>query len=332
MKTFRKTLALVFAIAFVTSAVLAVLLFNLDRRAFTAETYQRAFAREDFYNQLPRLMAQAITASGTDTSQLPIIMQGMSTEAWEGFIRTLLPPDVLKTMGDDVLNSTFAYLNRQSDSVSLNLAPVKTSMVSESGTQAVLSLFAALPNCTLDQIAQITFDLLAGGQIEFCNPPAELLPMLKPVIQGQMQFAASMIPETLTLATAPLQNDPREKLEAARLIMRLSLLLPIMLLLTLTALAVRSLSDWLNWWGVSFLTAGLIIFVLGIIGAPIFQLILEGILARQMAGYLPNFLLDFTGDFAAAMVRALLLPILWQGLVLLIIGGGMAGVGYFMKK
>lgn len=332
MDNFRKTIAAFCAISFVFTSVMATLLFNFDRRAFTAETYQRAFAREDFYNKLPRLMAQSIASSGADQSQFPLVMQGMSLEAWEGFMRTLLPPDVLKPIGDDVLNSTFAYLSMKTNAVQVNLTPLKASMMSETGTQAVLALIGTLPACTFEQITQITFNLFAGGQIELCNPPADMLPLLAPIIQGQMQFTASIIPDQLTLVTAPLQNDPRERLQTTRLLMRLSLLLPIGFLLAVTIAAVRSVRDWLNWWGIPIFITGFTIFMIGILGAPVFGIALESILSRQLPDYLPAFLLDFTGEFASAMVRALLNPVLWQGLALTVIGVGMTATGYFVKE
>ncbi|MDP2777176.1 MAG: hypothetical protein Q8O48_06010, partial [Anaerolineales bacterium] len=66
METIKKTLATVCAILFVVTAVIALFLFNFDRRAFIAETYKRAFAREDFYNKLPSVMADAMTSTNTD--------------------------------------------------------------------------------------------------------------------------------------------------------------------------------------------------------------------------------------------------------------------------
>lgn len=331
MKTFKKLIAAIFAILFVITAVMALLLFNFDRRAFTAETYQQAFAREDFYNKIPSLLAQSIT-SGTDTAQPLLGLQGLTKETWESFIHTLLPPDVLKPIGDDVLNSTFAYLNMESNSIQVSLTPVKASMLGETGTQAAISLLRSLPACTLDQSAMIMFGMFSGDQIQLCNPPESVMPLLLPIIQVQMQAAAAIIPDQLTLVTAPLQDDPRERIQTLRLFMRLSLILPILLLLTLTVIAVRSVKDWLNWWGIPFAITGFSAFVIGVFGAPIFNTVLAGILASQLPDYLPTFLLDFTGEFAAAMVRALLSPVMWQGLILSVIGGGMAGVGYFVKK
>lgn len=331
MNPLNKTLATICAILFTLSAVTAMVLFNFDRSAFTAETYQKAFAREDFYNKLPAVMAEAMTNSGADQSQFPIVMQGMSREAWERFFRSLLPPEMLRVMGDDMLNSAFAYINRETDSIQLNLAPLKVSLASETGVQAVLSLLGTLPACDLFQIGQMTLNLFSGGQIELCNPPADLHPMLAPVIQGQLQFTASTLPDQLTLVTASPQNDPRQRLEILRLFMRFSLILPLIFLLTLTALAVRSLSEWLMWWGVPFFVTGASAYLTGLLGAPIFGGVLQRILVNRMPDYLPLFLLDFASGFASAMVRALLNPVMWQGLVLAVLGFGMAGVGYLLN-
>ena len=309
---------------------MALLFFNFDRRAFTAETYQQAFAREDFYNKIPSLLAQSIT-SGADVTQQPLGMQGLNQETWDSFFRTLLPPDVLKVIGDDLLNSTFAYLNLESDLIQVDLSPVKANMVGETGTQAALVLIKSLPACTLDQAAMIMFGMFSGDQIQLCNPPEDILPMLMPIIQGQMQVTASLIPDQLTLITAPPQNDPRQRLQTIRFFLRLSPLLPLMFLFGLTIFAVRSLKDWLIWWGIPLGITGFIASVMGLLGAPLLGAVLERLLAARLPNYLPVFLVDFTGDFSAAMVRALLNPVLWQGVILAVIGGGMFVAGYFIN-
>ena len=331
MNTIKNTTSVILAILFVITAMMAILFFNFDRRAFTAETYQRAFAREDFYNKIPSLLAQSM-ASGAGATQPPLGLQGLSQETWESFIRALLPPEVLKPIGDDVLNSTFAYLNMESDSIQVDLSPVKARMAGEAGAQAAVSLLNTLPGCTLDQSAIIMFGMFSGDQIQLCNPPASVLPMLMPLIQGQLKAASAIIPDKLTLVTAPLQDDPRERLQTARLFMRLSLILPILFLLTLTILSVRTLKDWLKWWGHPFLATGVLTFIMGLLGAPIFGRLVSSLLSDKLPNYLPEFLSSFTSDFASAMVRALLVPIIWQGLALLLIGGALTGFYYLSRK
>lgn len=328
MDSIKKPFGIFLALLFVLTAVPALVLFNFDRRAFTAETYQQAFARSNFYDQLPALMANSMLATTTDPSQLPVVMRGMSQQAWEGYFRAMLPQETLKAMGDETLNSVFAYLNQQTDTVQVSLIPLKTSMVSEAGTQAVFALLATQPACTLEQIAQATMGLLNSNEIQFCNPPAELLPLLTPVIQGQTQAAAMAIPDQLPLLTAPLQNDPRQTLQTTRMVMKLSPILPLGFLLLLTIVAVRSLKDWLSWWGIPLFITGGLAALMGLAGAPIFGAALRGILSNQ----LPALLLGLANDLASAMLQALLMPILWQGLGIAFIGFGMAGISYFAQN
>lgn len=332
MDLIKKIFEIIFAVLFIFTAVLALFLFNFDRKAFSAETYQKAFAREDFYNKLPSVMADAMTSLIADQSQFPLMLSGMSKEAWEAFFHTLLPPETLKVMGDEALNSIFAYLNMQTDSAGLNLAPLKSSMVSDRGVQAVFSLLSTQPDCTFIQIAQMAINLFSGDQPEFCNPPAELHPAFTPIIQGQLQLMSAMIPDQVTLISAPPENDPRQGLQTARLYMRLSPILPLTLLLGLTILAVRSLKGWLSWWGVSFILTGSIAFVMSLLGAPVLGAIFQRILVRRMSNYLPTLLLDHASDLASAMVQTLLSPVLQQGLVITFVGLVMTVIYFIIKR
>lgn len=332
MGALKKILATICAILFVITAVIALFLFNLDRRAFTAETYQRAFARDDFYNKIPGLMAETMTSSTAGQSQFPVALNGMSKEAWEAFFHSLLPPDTLKVMGDDVLNSTFAYLNMQTDTAKFDLAPLKASMVSDRGVQAVFSLLSAQPDCAFVQIAQMTTNLFSGDQPEFCNPPAELHPAFAPIIQGQLQLMSAMIPDQVTLISVPPENDPRQGLQVARLYMRLSPILPLTLLLGMTIFAVRSLKSWLRWWGISFFITGSIACVMSLFGIPVLRSIFQHILVRRMSNYLPTLFLDYVNDLATSMVQALLNPVLQQGLAITFVGLVMTVIYSFIKR
>lgn len=332
METLQKPLAYSCAILFVITAVIALFFFNFDRSAFTAKTYQLAFARDDFYHKLPGVMADAMTSANADQSQFPVVMQGMGRDAWETFFRSLLPPETLRVMGDEVLNSTFAYINMQADSAQLTLIPLKASLVGDAGVQAVLSLLGTLPACTFDQIAQMTLGLFSGGQIQLCNPPAELYPMLTPIIQGQLQFTAAAIPDQITIISAPPQDDPRQQLLDARFFMRFTPMFPIGFLLGLTLFAVRSVKSWLTWWGIPFFVTGSLAFVISLIGAPLFGAVFQRVLANRMSNYLPPLLLDYSADLASIMLKALLNPISWQGLLLLLLGFGMSVIGYFVKE
>jgi hypothetical protein len=332
MESLRKTAAVICAVLFAAAGTTSLFLFNFDQRAFTAETYKQAFAREDFYDRLPGLMADGLAINDANENQFPTVMQGMGRDAWEAFFRALLPPEILRAMGDDLLDSIFAYINMETDTAHLNLAPLKARLSSEAGAQAALTMFQGYPPCDLIQVGQMTVGLASGGQIELCNPPAELYPLLLPVIQSQLQFAASLIPDRVIVSAAPPQNDPRRRLEIARAFMRASPLLPAMLLLGILIFGVRSLEDWLKGWGIPMAVTGGIAFMLAWLGAPLFNAILHRILASQIPDFLPILLLDYTNGLAAAMTQTLLRPVLWQALALAFLGGGMTGAAYLMRR
>ncbi|HTX91096.1 MAG TPA: hypothetical protein VMC09_07760 [Anaerolineales bacterium] len=56
----RKFLAVVCAIFFVLTAILALLLFNIDRRLLVPGTYKLALARQQVYARLPRILAEQV--------------------------------------------------------------------------------------------------------------------------------------------------------------------------------------------------------------------------------------------------------------------------------
>jgi hypothetical protein len=177
----------------------------------------------------------------------------------------------------------------------------------------------------------MAMELLNNGQIQFCKPPAKLIPMLTPAIQGQMQAATLAVPDQLTLFSAPPENDPREKLKVARLAMRLSPLLPLGFLLLMTIFTVNSLKSWLSWWGIPLTITGILASLMSLGGAPIFGAILQRILINRLPAFLPTILLGYASDLASAMLQALLRPVLWQGLIIAFIGFGMALAGYFIS-
>jgi hypothetical protein len=71
-----------------------------------------AFARGGFLQQTSQRDGGGNDILHSRSKPFPIVvMRGMGRDAWDAFFRALLPPEVLQVMGNDVLNSTFAYLD-----------------------------------------------------------------------------------------------------------------------------------------------------------------------------------------------------------------------------
>lgn len=331
----KKILTVFCALLFWITAVPALIFFNFDRRAFSSETYQQVFANEGFYNRLPRVLAETINATSFNQSELPWVMRGMGLPAWEAFFRAMLPQETLKAMGEEALNSTFAYLNLETNSAEMSLLPLKASMAGNAGVEAVYALLDTQPDCTLAQITQMTVNLLTVQDFQLCNPPQQLHPILTPMIEAQMQSTALAIPDRVTLASAEgvvPENDPRLRLQNLRLFMRLTPLFPLGLLLLLSVIAVNSLRSWLDWWGIPFIVTGLTAVLIGAGGSPVIGGLLKRAITQRAPNFLPAAFSDYASDLAEAMVKALTRPILWQGLVLALIGLVMAAASYLLRR
>lgn len=318
MDAIRRVLAVLFAILIILTALPALVLFNLERKAFTAATYQKAFATDDFYARLPGLLARSLAGSGLQA--LPVDLQGLDEQDWEAFFRDLLPSNTLKIMGDQAIASTIDYLNGRSPAALLSLSPLKERMANESGTQAVLDLMRTQPPCTFEELTHITLAILGGQKLSLCSPPEELYPVVIPLIQGQMKVLAATLPEQVILLRVDLETshpDPRQRIEVARLIMRLAPVIPLGLLLLLTIIIVRSLRDWLAWWGLPLFITGSLAVLVALLGAPLARIILLQVMDRTLPELLPQVFLDSGGSLAAAIVDQFLMPMQVQGFFVL---------------
>src|SRR6202142_3554287 len=145
----------------------------------------------------------------------------------------------MQSMAEDTLNQVFAYINGGSQPPVISLVPLKNSLAGPAGVNAVLTIIQAQPDCTIEQLARIVNTF---GQ-ELCNPPKGILDLIQPVIQIELQSAASAIPDSISILNA-VNNGSIESgmkdLRLIRLVMRFSPLLPIGLLFVITVLAVRT--------------------------------------------------------------------------------------------
>ena len=116
------------------------------------------------------------------------------------------------------------------------------------------------------------------------------------------------------------------------MVMRLSPIIPLVFLLLMTIFTVNSLKSWLRWWGIPLFITGILASLVSLSGAPIFGAILQRILVSRMPDFLPTILLGYANDLASAMLQAWFNPVLWQGLVIALIGLIMTVSSYFVKE
>ena len=317
LSVIAKIVAVLCAIFFAATTLAALLLFNMERRAFNPNPYKAALVNENFYQRLPSILGEVLAKNASE-GNMPFARQ-LTSENWATIIQTLLPPEQLRAMTEDAITQIFAYLNNETSNPQVSLLPIKQRLSSSAGLDAAINLIHAQPDCTAEQVVQL---IASFGQV-LCNPPQDVLNLAKPILQSQLNATAAEIPDQISLIGADSPSLSLRNLRLARLIMQLSPLIPLAFLFGITILAVRSFKGWLAWWGWPFLITGVIGALSGFSGAPLFRTALENFILYRTQLTIPPALADVVRAMMDDVLREIFQPAGWQALIL-------AGIGLIM--
>jgi hypothetical protein len=330
-----KFLAAICSVLFIIGAAAVLLFFNVERKAFSAETYKQAFEDQKLYERMPALMASALQTSIAQNPNAFPFLKELSPEDWQSTIASLLPPEEMRALADGALNSTFDYINGRTNSVVISLLPIKSQLAGPSGVNVIKQILKSQPDCTVEQLTQMGLGLL-GGNIALCNPPEQAISLVEPFIQSQLQTITAAFPDEMTIVSSSTAStnpaDPRYKLHIIRSAIHFSPFFVILLLLAIALLAVHSLRDFLMWWGMPFLIVGVLTILISLIGSPLVSWILQFFVQRQAGAFLPALLTSSIGETAGAVARQILIPVTVQGLIITVIGIGMVFLSIFLPR
>ena len=325
MKQFGKFLAGICAALFVISGVIAIFVFNIERKTFTSETYKQAFKEQGVYQTAPSVFAEMIISSTEDPNGISPITSLLSRENLTFLISSLLPPDELEQLLNAAFDSFFAYLNGDTDTISIPLLSIKQYAASGTAAQSLTQIIRVQPECTADQLWQMSLNLLSPDPVLIlCNPPEHLTNLVLPFFQTQLVTATSSLPDELIIAgdSQPGLIEFRTRLTRVRDAMRIVPVIPVVFLLGIVIFGVRKLHDWLMWWGIPFIVTGTVSALVALIGSPIVRLFLETFILRN-ASDTPVIFLNMMHNVAGALVNQILSPVIIAGVILAIIGAGM---------
>lgn len=327
-------LATLCAILFIITGAAALLLFNIEQRAFDSATYKQAFERQHLYDRMPAILATAVQSMIAQNPGAYPFLKELSAEDWQATIASLLPPEELRAVADGALDSTFDYVNRESDVAVITLVPIKARLAGQTGVDIVTQFLSTQPACTIDQLQQMALGFL-GGNIALCNPPPEAMGLIAPFLESQMGTVAAAIPDQITIISGTgnaTSNDPRLKLHMVRSAVRFLPYFVFLLLLVVAVFVVRSVRDLLVWWGWPLATTGFFSFIIAVVGGPAMGLFLQFVIQTQGLIPLPALLAPTITETISGVATELIRPVIWQGLTLTIIGGIMFVVGYLLPR
>jgi hypothetical protein len=246
----------------------------------------------------------------------------------------LLPPEELRAVADSALDSTFDYVNNEADVAVITLAPIKARLVGPSGVDIVTRFLGTQPACTFEQLQQMALGFL-GGNIALCNPPPEAIGLVAPLIQSQLQTVAAAFPDQLTIiasANSGTPDDPRAQLHLVRSAVRFSPYFVFLLLLTATILVVRSLRDFLIWWGWPLFITGAVAALLALVGTPLVSLLLQFLVQTQGAALIPPLFATTIAEAAGGVASQVLSPVVLQGSIIALIGAMFLVLAMVVRK
>jgi hypothetical protein len=329
-----KTLAAICAVLFILAGVPVLLFFNIEQKAFSSETYKKAFENQKLYERMPALVAATLSTTISQNGNTPAFLKELSADEWQTTISSMLPPDELRTMTDQTLDSAFDYLNFKSNSVVVSLLPVKAKLAGQGGVNVVREFLSTQPACTVDQLTQMGLGLLQGN-ITLCNPPEQALGFFEPFIQSQLQTITATFPDEIALVPGTesgTPNDPRLKLQWVRSGISFSPFFLFLLLLGIAVFAVRSLRDLLLWWGWPLLITGATAALIALVGSPMISWFLQLIIQIYGAAILPPLLASALGETASAVASQMLAAVIIEGFIMATIGLLMVIAGSFITR
>ncbi len=331
----KKILAGVCAFLFVVSGFAAILFANAERKAFSPETYKQAFKQQGLYDDAAGVFTGTVMTYAEEADSILGLISVLDRDELEVVISALLPPAELETVTDGFLDSVFNYLDMKTDSVTISLRSIKQNLAGEGGALAISQILQAQPDCTAEQLLQMGLGALSSDQgMILCKPPEEMMGLVMPLAEAQLQLLSRSLPDELPIVTAK-QNEPsqdfRPRLKTIRTVMKLSLLLPLVFLLAITFLVVRSLDDWLRWWGIPLLITGILVTLTAMLVAPFAPSMVETLFS-QSSFNMPAVFSELVRDVAGSLTREIFRPVAIQGIALTLIGAVMVVVNAVLNR
>ena len=174
MTASRKIFAWIFAFLFVAGGYAALLFFNLERKAFSPETYKQALEGQGLYNDASGLFADVVMTYAEDSNSALALFRILDRNELELVISALLPPQDLESVTDGFFDSVFSFLNGEADSISVPMITIKHNLTGEGGIYAITQIMQAYPACSTAQVLQMGLGVLFLDQgTTLCNPPDE---------------------------------------------------------------------------------------------------------------------------------------------------------------
>jgi hypothetical protein len=273
------------------------------------------------------------------------LISSMEEENWEKFQDALLEDEVIGSWIQTIIDGFFNWLDTDEPIpfISLNMQPIIDRMKGPEGEAAVVAFYDSLPDCsdrTMESMQTNPGDPLPRSKMvtELCKlstfPHADQIEVYKDVLA--MVVDATPLEYNATQAVLKQREQIggvftlKWTIRTWRWYLDTVLLIPLLLLLLILFLGVRSMEGLGQWFGIPLIGGGLI----SLISAALSKTLWRGWLAEKLpeevippTSLLYHELIDGTSRFIGPIFN----PLIFQSFVILLIGAGLLTMGFILR-
>lgn len=350
-----KFFTVIFAVLFVITLTLVLILYGPGRLLFQSSLYKNALSDVDVYNKIP-----AITSNFLPTNILldpcaeyqencgnipteahppsfyikltpedwqtlteahpPYFFIKLTPENWQGLLEIFLPSVEIQRMTESALDGLFIYLHGNVDQISISMVMLKNNLTGTAGEQGMHRFFNSLSPCNLAESAQLSVPYPTSVTVPLCKPADVLLNLLIPNLGLQLEPYINRIPDEIIISLpAASLSDIRLSLGFLNWIPWISLL-PLPFLPIVTLLGVRSFKGGLRLWGILLFISGLLALGVGLAFRLGANAALNTVLELQNTAILTPELISLLRQLGEYLLYHLTDWIIYPALLLFLIG------------
>lgn len=347
---FSKILTWIFAILFVISTIGVIFSFFPIRKLLNPDFYQQALEDVRIYQRLPESIAKQLATNLTpapEESDSGISLLVLDEQEWETILLDFIDPIWLQSQSEQVIDQVFEIILTSPDPlntpIEVSVIAVKENLAGPDGVQALNQIIEAQPPCSMEQLVglvQLGLGMENSLGSLLCRPPDFIISELNPFIESFLSTTVGQLPDHiqfyLPLSTLESQTvgfsletnlgeipEPIRILRQANFLISWSPVLPVIFLLLMTIFAVRSLRDFMAWWGGSLFTAGIISLTLMLILVPAAKWAIASFIPVDLSSFIglqELFLQIGFADLSGELVNQLLLSMVIPASILTAIG------------
>lgn len=330
-----KFFIVIFAILFVISLTLVLILYGPGRLLFQSRLYKSALSDLEVYEKIPVIASNFLPSNifinpcadyqencrNTPTETPPPSFSiKLTTENWQSLLEIFLPPAEIQTMTESTLDRLFVYLHGNVDQISISMVMLKDNLTGTAGEQGLHLFFNTLPPCSEAETAQLSIPNPTSVTVPLCKPADELLNLLIPKLRLQLEPYIEKIPDEIIISLpATSLSDIRLSLGFLTWIPWIPLL-PLPFLLIVTLLGVRSFKSGLRLWGILLFISGLLACGVGLAFRLGAQAALDLVLGLQNTAILTPEIISLGRQLGEYLIYHLTDWIIYPALLLFLIG------------